>query len=130
MDHGILFIVAVIAVLVSDILLFLLGYFLHRSASRGRGDGGVLSAKTAKDVVVLRQSLLGMVRRLVQLEERFGQIEARQEELRFCDKEGQAYEVAAKLVRKGASVDELVSVCGISRGEAELIINLHDTGSG
>lgn len=35
------------------------------------------------------------------------------------------YEVAARLARSGASVDELMSSCGLSRHEAALLLRLH-----
>ena len=35
------------------------------------------------------------------------------------------YEVAARLARGGATCDELVSGCGLSRHEAELLLRLH-----
>jgi hypothetical protein len=38
-----------------------------------------------------------------------------------------AYELAGKLARKGASMDELMDTCGLSRGEVELIATLNTT---
>lgn len=35
------------------------------------------------------------------------------------------YEVAARLARNGASVDELMNTCALSRHEAELLVRLH-----
>lgn len=35
------------------------------------------------------------------------------------------YEVAARLARSGASTEELMSSCGLSRHEAELLLRLH-----
>ena len=35
------------------------------------------------------------------------------------------YEVAARLARSGATRDELISSCGLSRNEAELLLRLH-----
>jgi hypothetical protein len=35
------------------------------------------------------------------------------------------YDLAARLARNGAEVDELVSTCGITRHEAELLVRLH-----
>ena len=32
---------------------------------------------------------------------------------------------AIELARKGATVDELIEVCGLSRGEAELLTTMH-----
>lgn len=36
---------------------------------------------------------------------------------------------AIELARKGASVDELVDLCGLSRGEAELMSTIHNVSS-
>jgi hypothetical protein len=41
------------------------------------------------------------------------------------DGDGRAYSQAIKLVQKGASVEELMEVCGLARGEAELIAMMH-----
>ncbi|TBR37219.1 MULTISPECIES: DUF2802 domain-containing protein [Dyella] len=38
------------------------------------------------------------------------------------------YDLARELLREGARVDELVQRCGLSRGEAELLRNLHEAG--
>jgi hypothetical protein len=35
------------------------------------------------------------------------------------------YEVAVRLARSGATVDELISSCGLSRNEAQLVLRLH-----
>ncbi len=35
------------------------------------------------------------------------------------------YDVAARLARNGASIDELVDSCGVTRHEAELLVRLH-----
>jgi hypothetical protein len=35
------------------------------------------------------------------------------------------YEVAVRLARSGATVDELISSCGLSRHEAQLVLRLH-----
>jgi len=39
-----------------------------------------------------------------------------------------AYELASKLVRKGASSEELMDTCGLSRGEVDLITMLNRMG--
>jgi hypothetical protein len=40
-----------------------------------------------------------------------------------------AYELASKLARKGASADELIETCGLSRGEVDLITRLNQASS-
>ncbi len=37
------------------------------------------------------------------------------------------YEIAARMARNGASADELMQSCGLTRHEAELLIRLHNT---
>jgi hypothetical protein len=37
------------------------------------------------------------------------------------------YEIAARMARNGASADELIQSCGLTRHEAELLIRLHST---
>lgn len=39
-----------------------------------------------------------------------------------------AYEMASKLARKGASIEELMDTCGLSRGEVDLITMLNRMG--
>jgi hypothetical protein len=41
-----------------------------------------------------------------------------------------AYELAGKLARKGASSEELMETCGLSRGEVDLITMLNRLGQG
>jgi hypothetical protein len=41
-----------------------------------------------------------------------------------------AYELASKLARKGASTEELMETCGLSRGEVDLITMLQRLGQG
>lgn len=61
-------------------------------------------------------------RQLMQRQQELGQ---KQEQLAQEEPEGQSYGQAIKLAAKGASVDDLVDVCGISRGEAELVAMMH-----
>jgi hypothetical protein len=65
-------------------------------------------------------------RRLSILEQQLSQASSRREEVPAPSGPiGQAYEVAVNLVRKGCSVQELVSTCGLSQGEAELIARMY-----
>lgn len=38
---------------------------------------------------------------------------------------GRGYDVAARLARNGAPIEELVNSCGVTRHEAELLVRLH-----
>lgn len=67
-------------------------------------------------------------RQLQQLAEQQKAFGARQEELQRVDETGHGYEQAIKLAQKGASVDDLMDVCGLTRGEAELVAMVHRLG--
>lgn len=69
-----------------------------------------------------------MERRLRQVSERQEALGLRQEQLNQEDPEARSYNQAIKLAQKGAGVDDLVEVCGLSRGEAELVAMMHRLG--
>jgi len=69
-----------------------------------------------------------MERRLRQLSERQEALGLRQEQLNQEDPEARSYSQAIKLAHKGAGVDDLIEVCGLSRGEAELVAMMHRLG--
>lgn len=69
-----------------------------------------------------------MERRLRQVSERQEALGLRQEQLNQEDPEARAYSQAIKMAHKGANVDDLIDVCGLSRGEAELVAMMHRLG--
>jgi signal transduction histidine kinase len=69
-----------------------------------------------------------MERRLRQLAERQEALGLRQDQLNQEDPEARTYSQAIKMAHKGAGVDDLVEVCGLSRGEAELVAMMHRLG--
>jgi biopolymer transport protein ExbD len=73
-----------------------------------------------KQVQVLASGSIGMGRRLVAIEKRLNMAVERQSEI--ISKEGSvSYNRAMELLEMGATVDDLVSKCGLIRAEAELI---------
>lgn len=131
MTQTALFVVAIAALLASDVLLFVLGYLAHRLRSGDAGSDaeswGPLHG-VQDELAALQESLTGMAERMTGLEERLQQFEECQEKLEARGESGaQPFEVAARLVSQGASLDQLVSVCGISRGEAELMLSLYNS---
>lgn len=69
-----------------------------------------------------------MERRLRQLSERQEALGLRQDQLNQEDPEARTYSQAIKMAHKGAGVDDLIEVCGLSRGEAELVAMMHRLG--
>ena len=63
-----------------------------------------------------------------QLQQRQQELGQRQDKLVHPEPEARSFEQATKLAQKGASVEELMDICDLSRGEAELIKMMHRLG--
>lgn len=74
-----------------------------------------------KQVQVLASGSIGMGRRLVAIEKRLNMAVERQSEIISKEGSSVSYNRAVELLDMGASVDDLVSKCGLIRAEAELI---------
>lgn len=64
------------------------------------------------------------------LQQRQQELGVRQDNMAHAEPEEVTFEQAIKLAQKGASVEELMEICSISRGEAELIAMMHRLDSG
>ena len=67
----------------------------------------------------------GMGEAVVLLEDRLRRLTERQDELALREPDEGVYHQAIRLASRGASVEELVTTCGLPRGEAELVQILH-----
>jgi hypothetical protein len=79
----------------------------------------------------------GLQRRVETLEDELASLKARMEQLETQPPAGTALDVqssihgeAVRMAREGASAQEMANSLGISRGEAELIIALHESVTG
>lgn len=70
--------------------------------------------------------------RMLELEERVLALESALDRLRerndrgaLADHREQVYAQAIRMVSRGAAIEDLVSLCGLSRNEAELIVMMH-----
>ena len=122
---------AMIALLIGNALLIGLGFFMARLNS--------VTPDTEEDNPAgfssLRQDLKGVTLSMAALGERLAKLELQIGQLReSADKQGsglgrdsdqRSFKIATKLALQGANVDEIVELCGLARGEAELIRMLH-----
>lgn len=83
-----------------------------------------------KELNAVNHSTLGMGRRLQSLVDKNECIEKELEEIRKNDPVKVSYSEAARLVKMGASIEELMSACSISRPEAELVSALTNQKTG
>lgn len=78
-----------------------------------------------KEVTAVGQGAVGLGKRLQVLQRRQQSTERRQEDLEFKDVGNIAITHANKLVQMGAATDELMSTCGLSQAEANLVSLMH-----
>ena len=78
-----------------------------------------------KELQELRNGTIGVGRRVVELEKKLKQYEARLDEASQDEPQSRMYTRAMKMVSLGAEIDEIVAECELPRAEAELLIRLH-----
>jgi hypothetical protein len=89
-------------------------------ALRDAAIGGVKN-----DVAALCAGAVGVGERQTRLEQRFEQLRTRQQEIELQEPEARPYAQAIRLVQNGAQVEDVISACGLTRSEAELVVMLH-----
>lgn len=81
--------------------------------------------KLAQKLSEYQQSNIRMGEELLALREKLTQLEHKQQRLEQQDLQTMPYNQANRLVSMGASLDDLMQACGLSRSEAELMLKLH-----
>jgi len=81
-----------------------------------------------RELQELRSGTIGVGRRMLDLEKKTSQQDARLDEAKQQDPQAKLYTRAMKMVDLGAGVDELINECEIPKAEAELMIRLHRKG--
>ncbi|MBM7072083.1 DUF2802 domain-containing protein [Shewanella sp. OPT22] len=78
-----------------------------------------------KELQELRNGTIGVGRRVIELEKKLKQYEARLDEAEQEEPQSRMYTRAMKMVSLGADIKEIVAECELPRAEAELLIRLH-----
>ncbi|MFZ4791851.1 MAG: DUF2802 domain-containing protein [Candidatus Competibacteraceae bacterium] len=124
---------ATLALLAGNALLIGLGFMIARWSSGpvqevGREVGREEMPNLHQDLKGVMLALTATGERLLKLEVQIGQLreQAGQEGLPLNrDPEQKSFKIATKLALQGAGADEIVELCGLTRGEADLICMLH-----
>jgi hypothetical protein len=89
-------------------------------------------SRLSRDVKILKNDLhamttaaVGMGGRVLELERRLRHLAEKQDQFDYYESANQPYDHAISLARQGASTEDLVKDCGLSRNEAELIKMMH-----
>ena len=77
------------------------------------------------DVRALFSGAVGGDLRLHKLEARSRRITERQEQIDITKQTERPYEQAIRMVHQGSKVEDIMAVCHLSKGEADLIIMMH-----
>jgi len=75
-----------------------------------------------QELAALCSASVGAGEHVLRLEQQMQRIVERQNGLEMRSASDRPYNQASQLVNKGANIDELVDTCGLTRGEAELLV--------
>ena len=98
-----------------------------RGRRRERATDAALQ-RLREDVQALCTGAVNMGKHLAAMEQKIRRLSERQDQLELRDPSQQAYGHAIRLAQRGAEIDELIASCGLTRGEAELLLRLHRSG--
>lgn len=111
-------IVLVLAVYIAELLLVI-------RSSKGSG----LSVWRRGAVATQLRTLQALETEVAQLREQVAKLQSELEQVRAGQAIATPYSQAIHMAQHGLDVDEVAARCGISRGEAELIVALHRANS-
>jgi uncharacterized protein YoxC len=115
---------AVIVPLLSSALLGLLACYIlviKRSMTVSNNEVAKLVDGLSKEVKGVSHGSMGIGRKVLLMEKEIEELKSTIEEIQKNDPAKVSYSEAARLVTLGATVEDLMNSCGISRPEAELV---------
>ncbi|OZG72863.1 hypothetical protein BTA51_12880 [Hahella sp. CCB-MM4] len=83
--------------------------------------------KVNEQLLMVSDSGKGVGRKVVALDQRLKSAERKQKEFEANDVQQVSYNEAVRLLSLGANVDDVMTTCGLSRAEADLIKVLHNS---
>lgn len=105
-----------------------ISYVLYRSLRSERLAQHNLAQQVVKlqcEVRALYAGAVGVGERLSRQERKIKRLNERQEQVEIKTNGDRPYDQAIRMVKNGSSLDEIISICNLTRGEAELITMMH-----
>ena len=127
MTHWLLLLGAVAALLVLLVVFLMLRLRLREQ------EDALLRQEVARlrdDLGALCSGAVGVSERVARIEGKLQRVSERQEQMESATPESQPYDQAVELARKGANAEELVKQCGLTKGEADLVVMMHRMDAG
>lgn len=96
----------------------------HATANLADAEGDLCRRiqQLEQELGALCSASVGAGEHVVKLEQQVQRIVERQNQLEMRAATDRPYSQASQLVDKGADIDELIDTCGLTRGEAELLV--------
>jgi Flp pilus assembly protein TadB len=107
------------------VVLAVIAIFLGLKFRQGQRQSQEQVNNLQADMRALVSAAIGVGERVHRIEKSLKEVSHRQEQIDQTDPGAQAYQQAIKMAQKGASAEELIEICGLTRGEADLIAMLH-----
>ena len=85
----------------------------------------LMSRRLQEDNRALSKSAIGMGQKVLETERRLNEVLKKQFAILNSQPEHPSYDQASRLIKMGASENDLVSSCGFSHAEAELLLSLN-----
>lgn len=112
-----------------NVLLMLLLLNIAGSLRRTQRRQRELIHTVRQDLNALCSGASGVGLRLDRMDQRLRRLFERQDQLEMREPDMRSYDRAIKLLRRGKTVDEVMSICVLKRVEVELLAQLHGTDS-
>jgi hypothetical protein len=85
----------------------------------------LLNHRLNEDMASLSKSAIGMGQKVLETERRLAEVLKKQFAILNSQPEHPSYDQASRLIAMGATENDLVSSCGFSHSEAELLLSLN-----
>jgi uncharacterized protein YciW len=85
----------------------------------------VINQRLHEDMSTLSKSAIGMGQKVLETERRLAEVLKKQFAILNSQPEHPSYDQASRLIAMGATENDLVSSCGFSYSEAELLLSLN-----
>jgi hypothetical protein len=119
---------AIFILLVIDVMIFAGGYCIGRLHRQRSTVALAPSAQPADEPLAsaLSQEIAGLSEQLRSIEAQLSKVYNQSPRRQVKSAEGDRLQYATRMAEQGNSIEELMAVCNLGRGEAELIKLLHD----
>ncbi len=125
MEVAVIEIVLLAAVLLIAAMLLWVDVLRYLHARRRDHQQEALLHRLQEDIRALCTGALGTGQHLEAMEQKLRRLSERQDQLDMRDPVAQPYGHAIRMAQHGADIEDLMSHCGLPRGEAELLLRLH-----